>query len=266
MSKETTSKTIAVALGVCLVCSVLVSAAAVSLKGRQEENKQLDKLKNILVVGGLYTPAADLEKTFRDNIQPRIVDLAKGRILPPERQDAVLNRDDFDIKKVAASPLYGQAIPAGQDIAGIKRQPKYMVVYNLVQNDEVQKIILPVYGKGLWSTMYGFIALGRDFTTVEGFSFYEHGETPGLGGEVDNPRWKRLWIGKKAFDGQGNLAIEVIKGTVDPAGPRAGYRIDGLSGATLTTRGVNHLIRFWLGDSGYGPYLAKLRQEQEAKK
>ncbi|NLC71659.1 MAG: Na(+)-translocating NADH-quinone reductase subunit C [Desulfuromonadaceae bacterium] len=261
MSKETKTKTVAVALGVCLVCSVLVSSAAVSLKDKQEQNKQLDRLKNILVVGGLYSPKTDIGKVFQENIRPFIVDLEKGAVLPRERFDAVLNTDDFDIKKIASSPRYGMKIPADEDIAGIKRRPRYMIVYQVIQNGAVEKIILPVYGKGVWSTMYGFIALNNDLTTVEGFSFYDHGETPGLGGEVDNPRWKRSWVGKKVFDKGGNVVIEVLKGTVDPGSPKAAHQIDGLSGASLTTRGVDKLVRYWLGDDGYGPYLAKLRQE-----
>jgi len=128
----------------------------------------------------------------------------------------------------------------------------------------LEKIILPVYGKGVWSTMYGFIALNNDLTTVEGFSFYEHGETPGLGGEVDNPAWRRSWVGKKAFDDRGKVAIEVLKGAVDPLSPEAVHQIDGLSGASLTTRGVDKLVRYWLGEHGYGPYLGKLRREGKA--
>jgi len=261
MSKETTSKTVAVAIGVCLVCSVLVSSAAVSLKGKQDENKKLDRLKNILVVGDLYSARADIGKIFRENIVPLIIELESGSVVPEERFDSLLNTDDFDLIQVANSSRYGRAIPAAKDIAGIKRQPKYMIVYKVVKNGTVEKIILPIYGKGVWSTMFGFIALGGDLKTVEGFSFYDHGETPGLGGEVDNPRWKQSWVGKKAFDKEGNVAIRILKGTVDPDNPKAKYQIDGISGASLTFRGVNNLVRYWLGEDGYGPYLKKLRRE-----
>ncbi|MBN1142286.1 MAG: Na(+)-translocating NADH-quinone reductase subunit C [Deltaproteobacteria bacterium] len=261
MSKETTSKTIAVALGVCLVCSVLVSLATVSLKDRQERNRRLDKLKNILVVSGLYSKKADIAKTFQDKLRPRIVELETGVPLPEERYDGLLNTRDFDLNRVAADPRYGMTIPAEQDLAGIKRRPRFMIVYDVIHDGAVEKIILPVYGKGVWSTLYGFMALGKDLKTVEGFSFYEHGETPGLGGEVDNPRWQRSWVGKQAFNKRGELAIEVLRGKVDPEDPKAVSRIDGLSGASLTTRGVNNLVRYWLGEHGYGPYLDRLRRE-----
>ena len=74
----------------------------------------------------------------------------------------------------------------------IKRKPKYMVIYEVEEGDKIDKYIFPIYGKGLWSTMYGFIALDKDLKTIKGFTFYEHGETPGLGGEVDNPKWKNI--------------------------------------------------------------------------
>ncbi|NLV25058.1 MAG: Na(+)-translocating NADH-quinone reductase subunit C [Deltaproteobacteria bacterium] len=264
MPKETKTKTVAVALGVCLVCSVLVSSAAVSLQGKQERNKQLDRLTNILVVGGLYSRKADIAQVFQEKIRSIIIDLETGSVLPEEKFDTALNPDDFDIKKMADSPRYGLSIPAPKDIAGIKRRPRYMTVYQVIRNGALEKIILPVYGKGVWSTMYGFIALNNDLTTVEGFSFYEHGETPGLGGEVDNPAWRRSWVGKKAFDDRGKVAIEVLKGAVDPLSPEAVHQIDGLSGASLTTRGVDKLVRYWLGEHGYGPYLGKLRREGKA--
>jgi Na+-transporting NADH:ubiquinone oxidoreductase subunit C len=125
----------------------------------------------------------------------------------------------------------------------------------------LQQVILPVYGKGLWSTMYGFISLDADMTTVVGFAFYEHGETPGLGGEIDNPNWKNLWPGKRIYDDQGKTRIEVVKGTVDRGSANAIYQVDGLSGATLTARGVGNLLQYWMGQNGYRPLLAKLKQE-----
>jgi Na+-transporting NADH:ubiquinone oxidoreductase subunit C len=260
MSKETKKKTIAVAFGVCLVCSILVSATAVSLSGIQARNKKLDRLKNILLAGDLYSMDADIEEVYQDRIQPRIIELDSGKVLPEEKYNEMLDPETFDIKKLASDARYGERVPADEDISDIKRRPKYMVVYQVMKDGRMEKIILPVYGKGLWSTMYGFIALQEDLKTVAGFTIYEHGETPGLGGEVDNPQWKRSWVGKKALNDRMEVVIKVIKGKVDPDSPKWQSRIDGLSGATLTTRGVDNLIRYWLGDNGYGPYLAGLRK------
>ena len=134
-------------------------------------------------------------------------------------------------------------------------------VYLIEKESEIQKIILPVHGKGLWSTMYGFLALQPDLRTVTGFSFYEHGETPGLGGEVDNPTWKAMWPGKQVFDENGDIAVEVAKGRVNPNDADAIYQVDGLAGASITARGVTNLLHFWLGNAGFGPYLEKLKSE-----
>ncbi|HNT64850.1 MAG TPA: Na(+)-translocating NADH-quinone reductase subunit C [bacterium] len=259
MSNNSTRKTLTVALGVCLVCSIMVSAAAVSLSKIQKENKRRDKFKNILQAGDLYTDSTKVEETFRRAIQPQMIDLETGEVVDPVFSDK-LNVETFDIRAIAMDPELGVAVAQNKDLGQIKRKPRYMAVYPVVQNGEMVKIILPIYGKGLWSTMYGFLALNRDLRTIDGFTFYEHGETPGLGGEVDNPKWKSLWRGKAAFDDQGQVVIQVIKGQTDPGDPSAGHQIDGLSGATITTRGVDQLVKFWLGDQGYGPFLNKLRE------
>jgi len=262
MSTDSTRKTILVALGVCLVCSVLVSSAAVGLKGIQDRNRELDKLKNILSAGNIAYDNANVRQLFIEKIKADVIDLNSGTILPQSQYTDVLNPEKFDIKSMTKNPQYNRMLTPEQDLAQIRQIPKNMVIYWVIEAGQVEKIILPIYGKGLWSTMDGFIALDRDLKTVAGFTFYEHGETPGLGGEVDNLAWKRSWIGKKAFDESGNLQIEVLKGKVNPADPQARYQVDGLSGATLTTRGVNNLVRFWLSENGYGPFITRQRGMQ----
>lgn len=261
MSNDSTKKTVIVTLGVCLVCSILVSTAAVTLKRRQKDNKKLERIKNILIAGDLLQDDTDIEMTFQKIIIPQIINLKTGEAISDSEYNEVLNVEKFDINSVARNSQYGRKIPNNQDIAQIRRMPKYMIIYKVLDQDQIIKIILPVYGNGLWDMMYGFIALDRDLRTIKGFTFYEHGETPGLGGEVDNPLWKQLWIDKKAYDMDGNVKITVIKGKVDPTSPEAKYQVDGLSGSTLTTRSVHRLIRFWLGDSGYNPYIERLRGE-----
>lgn len=262
MPDESVEKTFMVALGVCMVCSVLVSAAAVSLKGIQQENIERDRIRNILAAGDISFKDKDERGIYRKKIQPVMVDLNTGSAVPETYFNKFLNIDNFDIKMLAEHEKYGREIPDDEDIAGIKRMPGYMVIYLIKENGGIDKVILPVYGKGLWSTMYGFIALGKDLNTIKGFTIYDHRETPGLGGEVDNPRWKKIWKGKQAFDRKGNRRIEVIKGAVDMSGPDAIYRVDGLSGATSTTRGVDRMVRFWLGRRGYGPLLKRLKEER----
>jgi Na+-transporting NADH:ubiquinone oxidoreductase subunit C len=267
MASETITKTIGVVVAICFVAAIFVASAAVGLKPIQEENKKNDLLKNILIAGDLYKPGkTDISKTFKSNIKSEMINLEDGTILPEDKFDNVLNLEDFDIKTIANSQVYGKEIPPDKDISGIKRMPKYMPVYEVLNKDKVEKYILPIYGKGLWSTLYGFIALDKDLHTIKGFTFYEHGETPGLGGEVDNPKWKHKWIGKQAYDKDWNLKIQVIKGKVDPNSDKSKYQVDGLSGSTLTTRGVNNLVRFWLSEDGYGKFITTLRGEGSNEK
>lgn len=261
MSNDSIKKTIIVAVGVCLVASILVSTAAVELKPIQEKNKQLDLLTNILVAGDLYSEGIDPQQIFNEKIVSRIIDLNEGKFIGEDQYTEDLNPNNFNINDLANSNEYGMAIPSNQDKAGIKRQPKYMITYIVNNEDGVEKYILPMYGKGLWSTMYGFMALNKDLKTIDGFTFYQHGETPGLGGEVDNPRWKAQWKGKQAFNDNNEIIIQVLKGLVDPNGAMANSQIDGLSGSTLTSRGIDNLVKYWLDDNGYGPFFENLREE-----
>lgn len=155
--------------------------------------------------------------------------------------------------------MFDQLNPA-EDIAKLVTREKYAKVF--LVNDEagnLSRVILPVRGKGLWSTMSGFIALDKDFNTVLGFGFYSHAETPGLGGEVDNPKWKSIWLGKKIYSESGEVKVSVIKGHVDAGTSDAEYKVDGLAGATLTSNGVNNLVKYWMGDDGFKPFLTNLK-------
>ncbi|MCO6059352.1 Na(+)-translocating NADH-quinone reductase subunit C [Pseudomonas sp. MOB-449] len=253
--KESTVRTLMVALVVCLVCSVFVAGGAVALKPVQVENRELDKQRSILTIAGLAQPgmsADDVKKLYAERITAKVVDLSSGDFSDE------MKAAGFDPLKAAKDPQLSDALPAEQDIASIKRRERFSIVYLVEQDGRLQTLILPVRGYGLWSTLYGFLALKGDLNTVVGLGFYQHGETPGLGGEVDNPKWKALWNGKSLFDEQGQLAIRIIKGSVDAQSPNASHQVDGLAGATLTSKGVNNLLHFWLGKNGFGPFLAKL--------
>lgn len=246
--KETVSRTIMVALLVCLVCSVVVSAAAVALKPVQITNQLLDKKRNILAIAGLLEEGADVEAQF-EKVTARLVDLRTGEF--SEEMDPLT----YDQQKAAKDPALSRRLEASEDIASIRRREDYATVYMVENDDGVETMILPIHGYGLWSTLYGFIALEGDLKTVVGLGFYQHAETPGLGGEVDNPNWRQQWTGKVVYDEQGEVAVQVLKGSVDSSNPNAEHQIDGLAGATLTSRGVEALVRFWLGENGFGPFL-----------
>jgi Na+-transporting NADH:ubiquinone oxidoreductase subunit C len=246
-------KVLTVAIVLCLVCSVVVSAAAVLLRDAQQANKALDKKRNILAAAGLLQEGVSVEKQF-EKVQIKAIDFATGTFT-----DAVPNPETYDQRKASKDPKLSSAVADDKDIAKINRQANYGLVY-IVNNDSgnLDKVILPVKGYGLWSTLYGFLALESDFNTVAGLGFYEHAETPGLGGEVDNPLWKAKWPGKKVYD-EGQVRLTILKGEVDSSNPSAQYQIDGLSGATLTSKGVDNLIQYWMGDNGYAKFLSNLK-------
>jgi Na+-transporting NADH:ubiquinone oxidoreductase subunit C len=250
-SKDTVGKTIGVALALCIVCSVVVSTAAVMLKPAQTANVEEDRKRNILAAAGMLEPGVPVLEQFA-GIEPRIVDLRSGQF------SEEIEAEGFEPIQAAKDPSISQRLSDATDTANIGRREDFGVVYLVGDAENPETVILPIRGAGLWGQMYGFLALEGDLTTVAGIGFYEHKETPGLGGEVDNPRWKGLWPGKQAF-ADGKVSIEVIKGTVDRSSPQAMYMVDGLSGSTLTTRGVNNLVRFWLGENGYGPFIANLK-------
>ncbi|MEM6304360.1 MAG: Na(+)-translocating NADH-quinone reductase subunit C [Pseudomonadota bacterium] len=245
---DSVGKTIFIAVMVCLVASMVVSAAAVALRPTQAINALKDKQVNILQVAGIYEPGVDVLEAF-SAFEPRILELDTGEFT------AKFDPAEFDDRAAADDPALSEALT--DDPAGIGRQANYVTVY-LLRDDAggIDKVILPIHGYGLWSTLYGFIALEENGNDIFGLQFYEHAETPGLGAEVDNPRWKAQWNGKRLEDSDGNLAITVAK-TAPPAGED--YHIDALAGATLTTVGVDNLVKFWMGERGYAPFLENLK-------
>jgi Na+-transporting NADH:ubiquinone oxidoreductase subunit C len=254
--KESTVRTLVVALLVCLVCSVFVAGAAIALKPTQTDNRLLDKQRSILAIAGLGNPemsGKEAKALFDERITAKIVDLETGTF--SDAKDPI----KYEPLQGAKDPDESIALTADQDLAKIKRRERYTIVY-LVQDDgKLDKVVLPVRGQGLWSTLYGFVALKADLDTISGFGFYQHAETPGLGGEIDNPKWKSLWPGKTIFAEDGKVAIAVVKGGVDPKNPKAVHQVDGLAGATLTSDGVDKLMKFWMGENGFAPFIAKLR-------
>lgn len=257
MQRDSVLKTLVVATVLCVVCSVLVSGSVVLLKDRQDANKALDIKKNLLMASGLLKTKKptkeEIEETY-SAIEAVVVDLSTGQ----EVTD--IDAEAFDQMKARKDSSKNRMIPSDLDKAGIKMRSKLAKAYKYKENGKLSMLILPVYGKGLWSTMYGFLALANDFQTVKGIGFYAHGETPGLGGEIDNPSWKAKWAGKKIFDDNFAVELKVIKGMVAATDKAAAYKIDGLSGATITSNGVTGLVKYWFGKDGFGPYLDLQRQ------
>ncbi len=262
-SKETVGKTLTVAFLLCIVCSIIVAGSVVLLKPIQEKNKALNLKANILAAAGLLVDgasAAQIEESFA-SIKPMLVNLDTGEYAEPSsvNKENVL---DYDQRKASKDLTLSKPLSRADDIAGIKRRVQFAKVYLVEDAGKIETIILPVSGYGLWSTLYGFLALEGDANTVVGLGFYEHAETPGLGGEVDNPRWKAIWPGKKVYDlsSSEEPKLGLIKGAVDKTRADVAYVVDGLSGATLTSVGVTNLIQYWTGKQGFQKYLNRLRE------
>lgn len=256
--------TLTVAVVLCLVCSLVVSTAAVALRPIQQKNQEIKQKQNVLIAAGLWEDDfknADIDRLFK-SIQTVAINL------PGRNEDApvagslneMIDVATYNQLKASKDPELSILI-GKEDVAGIKRREKVSLVYLVDDADgNLKTIVLPIYGKGLWSTLYGYLALKADARTVTGITFYQHGETPGLGGEVENPKWKAQWPEKIVVDDSGQPILEVTK----PGNATQDYQVDGLSGATITSTGVEKTVRYWLGDDAFGPYLEQFQENATA--
>jgi Na+-transporting NADH:ubiquinone oxidoreductase subunit C len=250
--KETLGKTVGVVVAVCLVCSIIVSGAAVGLRELQLANAALDKQSNILAAAGLLGEAKTKKEigiVYDARVVERFVNLATGEYVDnPAAGDSKPYDMYGRVSKAPETSTKAEGSPAG-----FSRRANVASIF-LIKDDDgaVSRIILPVHGSGLWDLMFGFLALDSDGHTIRELIFYQHKETPGLGGEIQNPEWQAKWNGKQLFK-NGNVAIEVNKGdNRDDL-----YAVDALSGATLTSNGVENTLEYWASDNGYGNYLKK---------
>ncbi|MDG3087373.1 Na(+)-translocating NADH-quinone reductase subunit C [Vibrio hannami] len=249
-NNDSIKKTLFVVIAVSLVCSVVVSAAAVFLRDKQQANAVLDKQKNIVAVAGLEGKEGSIPELYEQFIEPKLVDFKTGEFVDG---DAAA----YDQRAAAKDPAQSIKLSADQDAGKILRRANQGVVYLVKEGNDVSKVILPMHGNGLWSMMYAFVAVETDGNTVSGITYYEQGETPGLGGEIENPNWRGQFVGKKLFDENYKPALKIVKGGAQPGDI---HGVDGLSGATLTANGVQGTFDFWLGEDGFGPFLTKVRE------
>ena len=285
MQRDSISQIIVVTLAVCFVCSIAVSAAAVLLRDTQKANSELARKRNILVAANVIdkdsASAAEIEEGF-SKVKARLVDLDEARFI--DELESGMNPDTYDQRKMEKDPKMSRELEPAEDIASMKRREKFSLVY-YIDSGETPVAIFPVRGYGLWSTLYAYIALdANDYNTIVGITFYEHAETPGLGGEVDNEAWKESWRGKKLFNdgtlislqrgGGGGEAADADSGsgTAKDAGKDKDAKsgatdtgwspssVDALSGATITSNGINNMLNFWFGDLGFAEFLQNLKR------
>lgn len=243
-----------VTVAVCLVCSLLVTTTAVLLRPLQRANRERERQAQVLALVARQPGLADLLAAPGEaTVEARVVELETGAYAD------WLDPATFDARRAALDPLQSVALPPERDLAGLGRRARYATAVLVRGREDLELVILPVYGRGYASTLYGYLALSPDGGTVRGLSFYEHGETPGLGSEIEDPDWLAEWVGKRVRDDTGRLRIGVAPDEVDPDSPDRPYLVDGLTGATRTCAGVTGLLRFWLGDDGFGPFLERIQ-------
>lgn len=257
--KEGLKNVLFVAIAVCLVCSIVVSSAAVLLEPLRLYNQELDQKQNILRAAGMLPADAKVDSEGRGvdelfaEFEVRAVNLDTGEFVD------TVDVGSYDPIKAAKKSAESRELAGDEDLAVIGRRENISLVYLKYSDGRLDKIVIPVRGYGLWGTLLGYLAFEGDVSTIAGLGFYFHKETPGLGGEVDNPKWKALWPAVQAFDGDGKPAVRLVKIRAAAGSDAARHEVDALSGATLTTRGVQNLVQFWTGDLGFGPLLTRLR-------
>ncbi|MBP7829464.1 MAG: NADH:ubiquinone reductase (Na(+)-transporting) subunit C [Kiritimatiellae bacterium] len=213
------------AAAVCVACSLLLSGTAALLKSKQDFQVELDRKINVLKAFGVATTdgqgrvigGAEVEKIFGEHIWETVLDADTGQVLPGVAVRDI-SRDDFEAKRKLPLFLWKDG-------------------------DRVTRYAFPISGKGLWSTIYGYLALDADLSTIIGVTFYRHGETPGLGAEISTDAFQKQFVGKKVFKDGRLQRIEVVKGAVANRYPEGSDRaVDGISGATLTGNGINRFL------------------------
>jgi len=229
------SYTVLFTAAITVVLGFLLSIAATSLKEKQLLNVELDIKKNILIAlniqpkGEKFTPD-EIKAQYEKIVVPIVVDKT-GAVLENISSESIENIDN-------QFPVFMQKM-----------------------GNKIEGYAIPISGKGLWSTLYGYLALKPDGETVKGITFYQHGETPGLGGEVEKKWFTDNYKQKKIVDDKGVLvSIQAVKGEADPTSPEYYHQVDGVSGATMTTKGLNIFLKSEL--KKYDPYFQNIRQSQ----
>ncbi|MFT5171032.1 MAG: Na+-transporting NADH:ubiquinone oxidoreductase subunit C [Candidatus Marinamargulisbacteria bacterium] len=224
MSSSTKSFVFAAVL--CLVCGLLLTGASEGLRERQGENVKLDKQKNILKSLGLLSDSQELTRT-------EIISLFESKI------------------KSAQVDASGQFVDHGG-----------APLYVLREGNQIAGYVVPFEAYGLWSLVKGFISIQGDGETVQGFTVYSHGETPGLGGECEKPWFQDQFRGKKILNRAGEfVSVGVVKGKVSDViaeDDQINY-VDGMSGATITSKGIERDLKKTLG--AYEPFSKRFRKK-----
>ncbi len=244
-------KVYGVAILVAFVCAIVISTASVTLRPMQNAHLEAERQARMdAMLDRLPSMRTIMEEAGVDALETRLVDLASGEFVTD------IDPDSYDVQAALNDPEQSVAIPPELDVAGLQKRAPYAPVYLLQSEGALLLVVLPVSGVGYQSTLRAMLALEADMTTVAALTIIEQGETAGLGARIEEPDWQAQWQGKKVFDETGTIVIQVVRGQAD--GP---YEVDGISGASRTGNGVTNMVRYWLGDHGFGPFLSRLQKE-----
>lgn len=250
LPNDSSAKTFLVAFMVASVSAVAVAVTAVSLKPLQDANVARERQERMAEMLASVPALADIiSDVDADALETRIVDLDTGTFAEG------IDPTTFDIAAATVDPSRSSTLDPAIDVAGIRRRPDMMPAYLVRRDVELLLVILPGFASGYQSTIRAYIALEGDLNTIAAVSIYEQGETPGLGTRITDPAWQALWAGKRVADEAGEIRLQAVRG-----GSGGEFEVDAITGATRSSMGVSNLVRFWLGDRGFGPFLAKLRE------
>jgi len=257
--KESPLKALIVVLAVSLACSILVSTAAITLKPIQLLNQKVERSRHIVALTGLVPAGKALsnEEILQavERLDVRAINIDSGEF------DDSIDPEQFNVRSAINNPDLSVAIPAADDLARLGRRAQHAIVYLVWEGDELKRVILPVYGQGMWSTLYGYLAIEPDLNTIAAVTFYEQAETAGLGDQITRPDWQAKWKGRQLFNNQGEVAFRVAAGSVQEGSVAARNQVDAMSGATVTGDSVTRLIEYWFGPNGYQAFLNNLKKQ-----
>lgn len=255
LKKDSVMGTMVFIVTLSLLCSFMITGTAELLKERKLVKKR-DELKRYVLMAADVDISGDKDfrAIFEKSVTPILIDIESGAIEPKERIEVM----DFDERMAAINPEKSRK--PKKDTARIRSRADEVRVFKVFDDQgQLSSVVMPIYGKGLWSIIYGYVALKPDFNTIENIVIYEHGETPGIGDFLNDPEWTDKFRDKLVFDEAGKVALKVVKGGAKE-GDVSG--VDAVSGATMTGRGVQRSIQFWFGEEGFKTFLDKLKASE----
>lgn len=211
------------------------------LKDEQQKSIELDTKASILKAVTVVDKETDVLSLYNSRIKSMVVDINGKEITTGDKGE----------------PMIAENVDVAKEFKKDYKERKYPVFKYMNESDpnKVEAYIVPVYGSGLWDRIWGFVAVQEDMETIAGVSFAHKGETPGLGARIADQEIQKRFVGKSIYDDKGKfVSVEFVKGEAGGGGQGSisafqakPHQVDGLSGATLTAKGVNEMIKKYLG-------------------